>query len=239
MLSVIVPGIRPHNWKRLLDSIGDEHETIFIGPYAPLADIQGRNFKYISDMGSPARAMNIGLQNATGDRIIWAADDGYFLQNLTDVLNIVNTNDIMTSMYTEGAGTSMDNTDYYYIGNSISTANLHNVDPKWFILNLGIVSKEILLSVGGWDGELYETPFASHIDLAIRLQQIGYRFQVYNKPLFHCDHMPGTSGDHAPIHHGHYADMDKLQKRYSDTFTPRIDVENWKKAAEIWTRRFV
>jgi len=147
--------------------------------------------------------------------------------------------DAASAMYIEGPGTNMDNPEYYRIGNSISCHGLYNVDPSWFLLNVGIVRIELLLQMGGWDGGRYETTFGSHLDLAIRIWQAGINMDMIYTQVFKCSHMPNDTGDHAPIFHAHNDDMAKIRERFSKPFWPPIvDINSWKNSPDIWERRF-
>jgi hypothetical protein len=147
---------------------------------------------------------------------------------------------LITSVYLEGSGDGMLNQDYYLIKKSIDCTDFTNpILADSLILNIGLVDKNLLIEMGGWNGEDYETPFASHLDLAIRLHEAGTLFHLHEKPLFTCTHMPGTSGDHAPIHHAHYEDMEILKNKYRGHFYPiTIPLNNYKLAPERWVRRF-
>ena len=60
--------------------------------------------------------------------------------------------------------------------------------------------------------------------------------------IFECTQFPGTSGDHAPIHH---AQLEHDQPFYATIWKSSncldrivIDYDNWKKVPSIWNRRF-
>ena len=85
-LSVILPGIRKHNWlsfyKSIEHSFHKNFELIIISPYElPVELKKYNNIKHIFDHGSPARCQQIGLVNCSGRFITWGADDGIFLEN--------------------------------------------------------------------------------------------------------------------------------------------------------------
>jgi len=82
----------------------------------------------------------------------------------------------------------------------------------------------------------------AYTDLAIRLQRMGIVFKHQNKLMFKCSHLPNHEGDHGPIHDAQQLKDEPLfVKMYSDEFALNrihIDINNWKSAPEIWTRRF-
>ena len=135
-LSVLVPGIRPHNWTKLYNSIPQStkrpFEVIFVGPNKvslPIEDLN--NVTYIEDYGTPIRCQQIALTHAVGDWIIWAADDGYFTDNSIDtgfnLLKQENYNPLTVIMgkYFEGNDdysddSSLNQLEYYQL-------NTHNI----------------------------------------------------------------------------------------------------------------
>ena len=88
-LSIILPGIRTHNWKSfynsILDSFSQSFELIIISPYDLPEDLQEYdNIKIIKDYGSPSRCQQIGLEHCEGEFVTWGADDGEFLSGALD-----------------------------------------------------------------------------------------------------------------------------------------------------------
>lgn len=247
-LSIIVPGIRPHNWLRLYESAGEnqkDYEWIFIGPIPDNNVTLRSNVKFIEDYGNPTRAMQLGLLNCEGDYIHWEADDAYFLENepeysLREAEELSVGQNIITSKYNEGASIGMDVLNYYLISSSLNSPNLH-LENDWLILNTGFVRREILLRAGGWDSQ-FETLFWAHTDLAVRLQRMGYKLILSEKPIAHCDHMPGTSGDHAPVHYGHGQHDEPLfysiYSRSESQARTKIALDNWGASPAKWERRF-
>ncbi len=250
-LSVIVPGIRPYNWSKLYYSVYHsfglserDFEVIFVGP-EDIADgsdkecLQHKNVKYIRDWGSPARCMNIGLTFAVGQYITWAADDGVFLPDAKGMLEVpLPTNSVITSKYTEGAGNGMHEDWYYRFKTSIKCEGL-SVHPEWYILNIGLIPRDLLEIFGGWDGHSYEGTFMSHLDLAARLHQNHINFIMYDKPIFTCSHMPDITGDHAPVHYAQTQHDEAMFRYLWANNAPRITtLDNWKLAPPVWSRRF-
>lgn len=249
-LSIIVPGIRPDNWDRLYKSVNlpiQDWEMIFVGPWDNTAITSIKNVKFFKDFGSPTRAMNIGLVLSEGEWIHWSADDAWFINdepaNIFESTLNCDANTILSAQYLEGpAPVNMDQDSYYKIGSSIPYwQNCSNVNGDWFVLNTGIVRKNILEYFGGWDSQ-FETLFWTHTDLAIRLQKFGYKINLYRTPIIHCEHMPGKSGDHGPVDEGHNEHDEPLFRAIytnpSSSNRFNIDINNWKSADSRWSRRF-
>jgi hypothetical protein len=252
-LTVLCPGIRTANWERLYNSIGDAFkgtwEIIFIGPYElpdALKNVKKKNVKLITDWGSPIRCQQRGLTEAQGDYVTWAADDGVFLPESLDVaFKKVEGKDYKTVVmgkYTEGSGNTTPMLgDFYYYLNNHDSCKLPYMPEKCLMLNVGIVSRQLLVELGGWDCQFEVCPMAYN-DLAVRLNRYGAEILIQDELMFKCSHTPGHEGDHGPIHDGQiwhdhpvftliYADKHKSQRT-------AIDIDNWKNAPEKWERRF-
>jgi hypothetical protein len=250
-LTVLVPGIRVVNWYNLyqsvIDSFHGEFEIIFIGPYPPGAILQGEhNVRWIQDWGSPTRCQQIGLLQASGRFVTWAADDGVFLHGALDrafELMEGKTNALVMGKYIEGA----DNTqmpmseDAYYILNNHDASRLDRLGKKYWMLNCGLVSKDMLLKYGGWDCQFEVCPMAYN-DLAIRLQNAGIEFIIQNVVMYTCSHSPGTMGDHAPVHFAQIEHdqplFNKIYDRPDANERKIIPIDTWEQSPERWERRF-
>lgn len=250
-LSVLVPSIRPQNLQVLYDSIkgsfSGEYEMIVIGPNGLPDSLKNvDNVKYIEDWGNPIRSQQIGLLKSKGEYIAWAADDGIWVEGALDIAFTKVQGEPYTTVvmgkYYEGNtinNPAMQSDDYYYLGNHAASSTI----PKHYLmLNVGIVSREILIEVGGWDAQMFEVCPCAYSDLAIRLQNNGCKFIIQNEVMFKCSHMPGTTGDHGPINDGQI-DHDEPLFRYiyskpESVNRVKIDINNWEKAAKKWSRRF-
>ncbi len=251
-LSVICPSIRPHNLKVLYDSIGQafsgEYEFIVIGPFDlpdTLKDIP--NVKWIQDWGSPVRAQQIGLVNSIGEYITWVADDGILLSKSIDksfeLLEGKDYKTVIMGKYREGDGdTDPMVRDEYYVLNNHAGSIVQFMPENTLMLNCGVVSKQILLELGGWDAKTFQVcPYAYH-DLAIRLQKYGCPFIIQQEEMFKCSHMPDHQGDHSSIHIAQlYFDEPVFKEIYNHPYFSKriaISIDNWKEAQPRWERRF-
>jgi len=255
-ISIILPAIRQHKWDSLYDSICNStkrsFELIIVSPYPLTSKLQDlKNVKYVKDWGSPVRASNIAALLCEGNLVTWAADDATFFQDSLDK-NV----DILYSMgedeknvvlckYNEGDNpndipTHM-NPAYYKLNNGSYYSPF--LDNNWFIFNVGIMYRSFFEFLGAWDSR-YQGTAMSHNDFAVRAQFYGAKTVLTNIPLFKCEHMPGVSGDHAPIFECQHGFDEPL---YLNTYrnknwtlnSHRLNLLNdWKTADIVWKRRF-
>ena len=256
-ITVLVPGIRPHHWKRLYESIGKSFsgkwDIIFISPYdlPPVLhelNLKNGNVLWIQDWGTPIRCQQLGLIAAKGDFITWAADDGYFLDNALnvsfDLLKGKDENTLVTGMYHEGNDKQnkkvMADWAYYQLKYHDGT-NYEFIPNGCLLLNVGLVPRKLLIKYGGWDCQFEVCPM-SHSDLSVRLTRGGVKFIKQDEIMFTCSHMSGHRGDHGPIHDAQiYYDEPLFKKIYSSKESIKrlkIDLNNWKKIPDRWERRF-
>ena len=254
-LSIILPGIRPGNWKRLYDSINtsfsedtSQWELVIISPYQmPKAMKDKSNVKLIKDYGSPTRAQQLGLSHCTGEYVSWAADDGYYLgvslKAAVDTLDSGAGNSLVVGRYYEGSENPFMATRKYYLINTHDGSRSKFIPNNCLMIMVGVVPRLILVEVGGWDSLNFEGLPMAFNDLSVRLnsKKVNFIFQE-DMMMFRCSHMPGHQGDHGPIHdaqtehdehvfRGIYSQMESTQRI-------TIDYNNWKHSPERWIRRF-
>jgi hypothetical protein len=262
VLSVILPGIRVNNWlsfyNSIVNSFSESFEVVIISPY-DLPDSLSKfdNVKIIKDFGSPSRCQQIGLIHCEGEFVTWGADDGFFHGGMLDKAvsfwrdNASSDKDIVTCKYFEGernqegklhtTGETELSKDFYYRINHAAGLRSCFIPNDYWILNVGIVKTSYVKDLGGWDTR-FEATAVSHTDFAVRTQRDGSRYFMLEKPIFSCTHMPGTSGDHAPIHFAHLTNDEPLfRKIYNSSGCmerTKIKIDNWKNSPDIWKRRF-
>lgn len=251
-LSVLVPGIRTANWLKLYKSVAsawsNEFEIIFVGPYPLPPEFEGiANVKYIEDWGNPMRCQQIALLAATGDYVTWAADDGVFLPGSLDIaLNKLDGKDykaLVMGKYLEGSGATdpMKSNDYYNLKKHAASRLKELPYEVIWMLNVGLVSRELLIEVGGWDCMFEVCPMAYN-DLAIRLQNYKCEFIIQDEIMFTCSHLPGHEGDHGPIHDAQVLfDEPKFEKLYNLPYAEKrinIKLDTWTESDKKWLRRF-
>lgn len=225
-------------------------EIIFISPNPLPEEFKGLdNVQYIEDWGTPIRAQQRGLCAARGEYITWAADDGEYLPGSLDIAWAIvkdykfDPKILVMGKYYEGNGDPnpvMAGKDYYYLSNHDGSFSPY-LPPGYLMLNVGIVSRTLLEAVGGWDCQFEVCPM-SYNDLAVRLQNYGVKFLIQDEMMFNCSHMPGTTGDHGPVHFAQIEHDQPLFKQIYGTpdATKRIHIEltNWENSPAKWERRF-
>lgn len=247
-LSVLLPGIRPGNWRRLYDSIdyscgSEKWELVIASPYELPTDIKYKgNVKWIQTWRCPTAAQQQALIASTGEYVSWAADDGTFLPCALSIgLKSLYTenNTVVCGKYNEGApNPEMAEINYYYIATH-NASRCAGIPKDCLMLMVAIVPREILIEIGGLDCRFEALPMAFN-DWSIRIYNKGCKFIFQKEQMFTCSHMPGHVGDHGPIHNGQVLhDEPVFRGLYaSDTKRVNIDINNWKETEEVWKRRF-
>ena len=218
-LTVLVPAIRKERWVDMYNSIKSStkrnFELIIVGPYSLPEELQRMvNVKYIKDYGNPVRASQIGSLIAEGKYIFWASDDGTFQPGALDKAI-----DCLESQENK----------------SIKDVVISNQ------FNVATMYTEFFHQLGGYDCSFEACPIA-YADISARAQRAGANILLVNEVILDCTHMPGTTGDHAPIHYAHLQSDEPLYKTiyHNPDCVDRtsLDINNWKKADKVWNRRF-
>lgn len=253
-LSILIPGIRPGNWEKLYKSIEASFhgswEIVFVGPYG-LPDFfkDKTNVQYIEDWGSPIRCRQIALIKSVGEWICFAADDVEFCPDALDLAftillaNGMNKNIAIMGKYVEGGmqNKAMLDDSYY----KLATHDAIRESVKWFndywLFNTGLVHRDTLISVGGWDCQ-FEACAMACVDMGIRLQNANIQFIKQDAPFFLSTWDPGQSADHGPIHDVQTQhDMPLFYEIYSKPECVNrivVPIDDWKQCPERWERRF-
>ncbi len=246
-LSVLLPSIRPGNLKRLWDSIDaactEPWELIIVSPYELPPNVKYKeNVKYIQSFRCPTASQQLGLLEATGEYVTYAADDGFFLPCSIDLaLKSLYTekNAVVCGKYNEGApNPDMAEINYYYIYTH-NGSRCDGVPKDCLMLMVGVVPRKMLIEIGGLDCRFEALPMAFN-DWSIRLYNKGVKFIFQKEQMFSCTHMPGHEGDHGPIHDAQTQNDEIIFKGVylKDTKRINIPLDTWKNTDEIWTRRF-
>ena len=256
-ISMILPSIRVNKIAELYDSLCKStkrtFELIIVSPYPVDSFIlQNKNIKYIRDFGSPVRAQNIALMHAEGKYLTWWADDVILLPGMIDKhIDLLismgpDFKNVVIAKYQEGQENSDDrkkihHDDYFKI--RAGPAASPYFDPEWWLFNVAFMHTTLAEALGGWNCE-YEATWVSHTDMAVRAQACGANVRMSGESIMVVDHMPGITGDHAPIHYAQEEhDVPLFNQKYyqpdwHQKLPMQLDIMNWKKSPAIWNRRF-
>lgn len=246
-LSMIVPSIRSENLvafeKSVFESFPGEYELIIISPYKCIPGFLGCPYiKWIESHASPTVCQQIGLIAAQGQYVCFGWDDGLYEPFAIDrMFEQLEPNTAISGRYIEGdlAPDYMRSEKYYKI---ITHDKAHSpyLDKDYLLLNTGLIPRETLLAIGGFDCR-FESTGISALDMAIRLQLHGVRIILSNNIVLKCSWLPGDAGDHGPVDEAVNSDFSLLHKKYRQpVFHKRIiiDIDNYKQQPLIWERRF-
>lgn len=256
-LSILLSGIRVPNWLKLYTSISKSYtkpdwELIIVSPYELPVELKDKdNIQWFQDWGSPCRCQQIALTYAQGEWITWASDDGTFIENSLNIGFDLLSGDqwrwdyktIIIGKYREGDGdtSGMVRDEYYLLNNHLGSVCKY-LPPDTPLLNVGLVSRKLLLEVGGWDSIKFEVLPIAYNDLAVRLKNYGCKFILQQEVMFECSHEPGMTGTHGPIHCAQvFRDEPMFKLIYNRPGSKErieIDINNWQKSPERWVRRF-
>ena len=248
-LTVLVPAIRKERWVDMYNSIKSStkrnFELIIVGPYSLPEELQRMvNVKYIKDYGNPVRASQIGSLIAEGKYIFWASDDGTFqpgaLDKAIDCLESQENKsikDVVISNYKEAGAAQPDDV----LRLNVAYPRSPHIPDEWYQFNVATMYTEFFHQLGGYDCSFEACPIA-YADISARAQRAGANILLVNEVILDCTHMPGTTGDHAPIHYAHLQSDEPLYKTiyHNPDCVGRtsLDINNWKKADKVWNRRF-
>ena len=252
-LSVCLAAIRKDNWPRLYNSIvgsvGDySFELIFCGPHAELPDELKdlENVSCIQDFGAPTRAQQLSMKNASGRYLTWTADDGWFLpyglsECIRQLDEISSEKKCIVTQYIEGGSDGLgDPKAGMYFMNFHEPVRSPFYPNNFLIFNSVVLPTQYFKDLGGFDCRFEACPMA-FVDFGARAQLDGIDASLVGV-IFECTQFLGPSGDHAPIH---YAQLEHDQPLYASIWRSsgcldriEIDYDNWKRAPEVWTRRF-
>lgn len=252
-ISLLMPGIRPHLWERVYDGLKSstklDTEIVFVGPYDLPEPLKGKSdVQFIEDWGHSNRCAQIALMNARGDRVLLGSDDGYLLPNMIDHLyDTLDTlgerkrNHIAVGKYIEGDGKDMDQDWYYYISSHSDFAS-DVIDDSWLIGCYLFMDRNYLLEEFGGFNMLFEGSALACQELSIRIQKFSNaRLALSKKQIVKCDHMPGTTGDHGPMHYSQILhDQPAFQQLLPllNQNHKKVDPNAWIGCEDVWSPRF-
>jgi len=247
--SLIMPGIRVSHWEETYNSICEStkrpFELIIVSPYDLPKELEDKkNIKILKDWGNIVRCHNLGLSLAVGTYVTNVADDGVLAKDALDVVIDQfealppNPKNIINAAYTEG-GNAHDES-YNIINNAPETRSPY-IGDKWYILQQGLLYTKYFIELGGLDYRFEVQPMAL-IDLAVRAYRDGALVYFSDTIVQHATHMPGRTGDHAPVNDAQLGnDIPLFQRLHRDPkhiSRIKLDVNEWLLSPPIWERRF-
>lgn len=248
-ISLIVPSIRPHNWQRFLNSVQNSctkynWEVVFIGPFNNERAMENLPIKWIKSYDTVPVCLQLGSREASGKLIFHTVDDGLLLPNSLDLaIDFYNTNcynDILNCRYTEGPNFSGRPfpENYWKAGYYPQHYGQKYVDPTWNLSVQPLLLKRTFIEFGGLDCSFGYSNHP-HIDANFRWQQAG--LAIINSPteITIADHMPGLSGDHAPICNTQEGpDSIKFNELWNSPRKTKIPYDNFIPFLGTWKARF-
>ena len=224
----------------------EDYEFIIVSPCDLPLELQNEpNVKLIKDRGNPTRCYQLGILASQGEYVlIGMADDGVCPAGLAidkafDMLPP--TKGVVSFPYIEGIRTKK--TDRKQMAESWWHFAAHPpicakyIPSHYFLVMIGLMKLDYLLEIGGWDCRI-EHAGVSLVDLAVRLQNDGAEV-ILGEKMLDITFETGTE-IHKPIEEAYPPDLELLLKLYSDptgATRTKIDLDNWKQAEEVWTRR--
>ena len=248
-ISIIVPGIRPHYWERVYDSIKEackKHswELICGGPFKPPESLIGlNNFQYLHSYSTVPIVIQQLTLLANGVYVCHQVDDGILLPDSLDKCITQFENycsiDILNMRYSEGVGFCGNvRSDKVWTVQYNPEFHLPFIDINWNTSVQPLMYKEFFISMGGFDCR-FEYSNHCHHDFMFRAQSIGSKIIHSTCGVCCADHMPGESGDHKPIHNAQiHIDAPIFKEIWSNERKSKISYDNWKQYNKPWQRRF-
>lgn len=244
-ISILIPGIRTHNWPYLLETIKAScakysYEVIFAGPFPPETY---SNVQYYQTYACPSVAGQLGATLCRGRLILHSVDDAHFLPGVIDacVPLLENRKDVVNTRYTEndnysGKTFSLD----YWRAHHHDPLKLPGIPEHYKIALHFLMDYSYFKELGGFDCSYEYMNFNLH-DLMFRVQYDGGRLIDSPTDVTNCDHLVG--GEHAIIESAAVSDGEIFNRKYSNpnALHPemiRINYDNWRQQPEVWPRRF-
>ena len=246
-LSVFLPTIRTHLLEKWYDSLCEscnrhDFEVIFCGPFdIPSTLTTKDNVKFIKDYGNPTRAAHLAALQAEGEYLYHTVDDILFYEGVvSEELDYIDPSSVVAMRYNEGVDHSGKELPFSYWYAAIAYPNWPGVNQSWGIGIHFIMTTSMFRDYGGFDCRFEYLNHSTH-DLLFRIQKNrGVSYRVSKRVASTADWMPGTSGDHAPIH---YAQTTHDEGMFQSLWlhgnnNSKIDIDNWNEQEDVWQRRF-
>lgn len=251
-ISIILPSIGPNKWEGLYEQIQKSvgpysFEVIAVGPYFPPKELESKGrFKFVRDFGCVSRCLQIGLLVAEGELITWLPDDCMIFEKAYEetisFFEKKERKDGITILYSEGPNFSGNqHVDFkYWICGTHPDLRLKSVNPSWQIAPIFMYRTDYFRELGGLDCSFEHVNMNTH-DLAFRVQNSGGT--MFHSPcrVFASDWKP-WGVPKGPIQRAYEEnDLPRFQKLYGGEDNPlqrKVELDNWKNAEPIWSKRF-
>ena len=253
LISIIMPSIRPFLLNKVYSSLlaGCKQlpfELIVISPYSLPEDMSHfNNIKHIQDYGQPSRCAQIGLINAKGPRVTLLSDDCTVYDNVyVEIENQFLSIDkpdgkkFIGLKYSEGVTMQEPN---YWKAKHHPPLRLDGLKDDMPVASMIYMNRKNLLDIGGWDCSIFECINWGGHDLAARMLNDGYVFELTEKAFCHTAWGPGIEGlynDHRPLWESEVDGQRNMGQLWSATNPTRTKtpIDSWTLAPAKWPRRF-
>jgi hypothetical protein len=250
-VSIILPSIRPDNLIAFYESAKlacqkYSFQIVTPSPY-PLPDFFSKisNVKHVKTFAGPTTASQQAIQLCNSKFLYNTVDDGILFPSVIDeAIEYHDANltekDVYNMRYLEGSDTPFPLD--FWMAHHHEDMRLAGIRHDWKMCMHYFMHLNYFYSLGGYDCRFETLNHAIH-DLMFRIQADNGLIHESLRETIQCGHMPGTSGDHAPIHHGQLDhDRPQFDEMYSDPNAPykriKIDYHNWRGRDEVWQRRW-
>lgn len=251
-ISIALPSIRPQNLPKVYESIlrstKRTFEMVVVSPFPLPEELKlVSNVKHFVDFGSPVRCNQLAMILSEGKYLYHHSDDGYFfpdaLDKNIDLLESMGGDDsnVVVGKYSESKDLShkerYQDDDYYRIVNAYP-CNKEFIPNDWFIFNVALMYQSFFNRLGGFDCS-FQCTACAHGDFSIRAYNFGAKVQLSQIPFIMADH---DQSDHYTIEftQGNY-DIPRFRDKHKgplSLLTSCVDINNWKNAEQIWSKRF-
>ena len=130
----------------------------------------------------------------------------------------------------------------YWTVNYHAAIRSQYIPDDWLLLCLGLIKRELLLELGGWDTKAFEICGMANPDLGNRIQRYGVKPVYWDHLVQINGNMPSTTGDHGPIHYGQILNDEPNYKIIYNVpkcvERIKIPIDDKDKSSSFWDRRF-
>lgn len=213
-ISLFGSCVRPHLWKKLLDSLKGgkyKYEVVFSGfidkeLWEPFA-AEYPEFRYIETEDlKPSQNYHIASLHCTGELIGWLADDCVFSENYIDMVyehwKSFNNEKLVLSCRTNENGDNGDMNDHRFFGRNQNTP---------LMAPLGIMSRDYFWKLGGYDRRYINGQTEN--DVCMRVWADGGVVKIYNDVCVTIDHK-NMHGAETNFWAGYNEDREQLQNSW-------------------------